>query len=130
MKNVLIALFVCGLVCLGVNLAYAQEVSPAAVFKTSDVDINKDGNPDITYTYDQNNVVKVEADTNYDDKTDVVVYTENGKFKSAEADTNYDGVMDKKFSDAAEFNSWLNKNKPDFQDSLNKKDWSDNKFKF
>jgi hypothetical protein len=130
MKNVLIVLFVCGIVCLAVYPAYSQEASSTPVLETKTLDINKDDNPDITYYRDENNIVKVEADTNYDDKTDVTVYTENGKFKVAEADTNYDGVMDKKFTDAAEFDNWLNENKPDFQDSLNKKDWSNNKFKF
>jgi hypothetical protein len=135
MKEVLIALFVWGVVCLGAYPIYAQEVPTATALKTSEIDVNKDGHPDITYYSDTSNIVKIEADTNYDGKPDVTVYTENGKLKSAEADTNYDGIVEEKFSDATGFNDWLNKNKSDFKDllnqeSLNKTDLSDNKFKF
>jgi len=39
-------------------------------------------------------------------------------------DVNKDDKPDKKFSDAAEFNKWLKKDKPDFKDSLSWPDWS------
>ena len=106
-------------------LSVAVMVVLLSVFSLSPVsaqtmigDINNDGNPDITYYHEENRVTKAEADTNFDGNPDVTVHMEDGKFKSAEADTDYDGKPDKKFSDVAEFNKWLNEDKPQFKDHL------------
>jgi len=85
---------------------------------TATTDVNKDGKADVTYYQEGKNITKIEADTNYDSKPDVTINTENGKFKSAEADTDYNGTIDKKFSNAKDFNAWLNKDKPEFVNTL------------
>jgi len=105
--------------CSAYYLSYAQVTPPAASApQAKTIDVNQDGKPDVTHYYDGKNVTKVEADTNYDGKADVTVEAENGKFKSAQADTDYDGKHDKKFDNAAALNQWLNKDKPEFTDSL------------
>ena len=111
------------LFCLVLNSAYSQQTVAPVQPATKTVDVNKDGKPDVTYYSDGKYVNKIEADTNYDGKPDVVVHLKDGKFQSAEADTNYDGKPEKKFDNAAEFNAWVNKNKPDFKDNLDKPDW-------
>lgn len=114
----------------GLGMGYAQATSASQILQTKTIDLNNDGNPDVTYYHDGKYVAKAEADTNYDGKPDVTVYTKDGKFESAEADTDYDGTPDKKFSDVAEFNEWLNKNDPDFEKYLNQPDWEVAMFKF
>lgn len=109
MKNIFLAALICLAVISFLGAASAQ---------TMIGDINNDGNPDLTYYHEEETVTKAEADTNFDGKPDVTVHMEDGKFKSAEADTDYDGKPDKKFSDVAEFNKWLNEDRPQFKDSL------------
>ncbi|MDD5165899.1 MAG: hypothetical protein PHQ57_00710 [Candidatus Omnitrophica bacterium] len=119
-------IFLFALFCLNIYSGYCQvQVTPAIPAKgeIKTFDVNKDGNPDVTYYTDGKYVTKAEADTNYDGKPDVVVYTKDGKFESAEVDTNYDGKTEKKFSDVKAFNEWLNENSPDFNDHLNRPDW-------
>lgn len=112
----------------GTPEAGASVNMPVSEIKTADV--NADGNADVTYYRDGRYVSKIEADTNYDGRADVVVYTKDGKFDHAEADTDHDGKMDKKFSDVAEFNKWLNSDNPDFQDRLSQPDWQFDFLKF
>ncbi|MFA5355968.1 MAG: hypothetical protein WC301_00970 [Candidatus Omnitrophota bacterium] len=118
------------LFCLILYPLYAQEGCPVKGDLAGSHDVNDDGVADVVYYGDGKYITKAEADTNYDGASDVVVYMEEGKFKSAEADTDYDGTHDKKFNDAAEFNSWLNANNPDFNDKLNKDDWRVDILKF
>jgi hypothetical protein len=92
--------------------------------QAKNVDVNKDGKPDVTYYKSGERFAKIEADTNYDGKPDVVVYVEDGKFKSAEVDSDYNGKTDKKFSDPTQFKKWVNENRPDFNDSLGWDDYS------
>lgn len=101
---------------------------PTQQAKTADV--NKDGAPDVTYYREGKYVSKVEADTNYDGTPDIVVNIKDGKFDSAEADVDYDGKTDKKFNNAAEFKKWVNENRPDFEDQLNRPDWQFDLIKF
>ncbi len=125
---ILLLVFFCANIYLGYSQVPVTPVSQKPEIKT--VDVNKDGKPDVTYYSDGKYVSKIEADTNYDGKPDVTVHLKNGKFQSAEVDTNYDGKPDKKFSDVAEFNKWLNENKPDFKDQLNRPDWQFDLLKF
>ncbi len=126
--------FACALVfwCFRLYSGYTQTApEPATVsMQTKTVDVNKDGKPDVTYYGDGKYVTEVQADTNYDGKSDVVVHLKDGKFQSAEADTDYNGTMDKKFSDVKEFNQWLNKNNPAFEEELNRPDWQFNLLQF
>lgn len=115
MKKALV--FFMALLSLALACSYCGAQS-APEIQQKTIDVNKDGTPDVIYHQRDNSVTKIEADTNYDGKSDVTVNLENGKFKSAEADTNYDGKLDKTFDNAADFNAWLNKDKPDFNDSL------------
>lgn len=105
-------------------LAEPPEAQEVIEQKTATADVNKDGTADVTYYHDGKNVNKAEADTNYDGKPDVTVYAEDGKFKSAEADTDFDGKPDKQFSDAKEFNDWVNQNKSEFKGALGWSDWT------
>jgi len=132
MRGMIIAMFVCALAffCLAACPVYAQEVTGVSVVQTKTVDINKDGKPDVTYYSDGKYATKVEADTNYDGKPDIVVQTKDGKFESAQADTDYNGTMDKKFTNAGEFNQWLKKNHPDLNDKLNRSNWEFAAIKF
>lgn len=126
MKNIIaIVIFLAFFSCINIRWGYPQDNEPAAEAGTKTVDVNKDGEPDVTYYSDSDGkyVARTEADTNYDGKPDVVVHTKDGKFDSAEVDTDYDGKPDKKFTDTGEFNKWLNENKPDFSDKLNKEEW-------
>lgn len=118
-------------------LSYSQEVKlPNAVAansftpKIKTLDVNKDMKPDVTYYGDGSFVNKVEADTNYDGRHDVLINVKDGKFDSAEVDFNYDGKPDKKFIDQQAFNEWLNQNRPDFKDALDKADWRFDLLKF
>ena len=125
MKVVIIValVYAVALFCSAACPVYAQEVTGVSEAQTKTVDINKDGKPDVTYYSDGKYATKVEADTNYDGRPDIVVQTKDGKFESAEADTDYNGTMDKKFTDAGEFNQWLNANHPDLNDKLNRANW-------
>jgi len=132
----------CAVFCLGAYCAYAQELPEqpkvipeperpkAVLMKIKKVDVNKDGVADVTYYYDDEGVKQAEADTNFDGKKDVTIYTVNGKFDSAEVDSNHDGKVDKKFDKEKEFKAWLNKNNPQFNDSLGWSDWSYQALKF
>jgi len=113
----------------GIYSVYSEDTACKPT-QTKTVDVNKDGKPDVTYYHDGTNITKAEADTNYDGKPDVTVYAEDGKFKSAEADTDYDGKTDKTFSDTAEFNKWLNENRPDYKDHLGWEEWKVGLIKF
>ena len=109
-KAIGIIIFIVVMFCLG--LSNAQDM-------IGDLnDINNDGTPDVMFHKEGVYMSRVEADTNFDKKSDVTVDLENGKFKSAEVDTDYNGTPDKKFSDVAEFNKWLNDNHPDFKERL------------
>ncbi|MFA5157066.1 MAG: hypothetical protein WC532_06740 [Candidatus Omnitrophota bacterium] len=126
------ALILTAIVC-SVCFAYAEMApapTPANEPAIKTIDVNKDGAADVTYYGDGKNITRAEADTNYDGKPDVIVHVKDGKFDSAEADTNNDGQMDKKFSDTAAFNQWLNENSPDFNDHLNRPDWQFDLVKF
>jgi len=94
------------------------------VNRTKGVDVNEDGNPDVIYHHDGENITKISADTNYDGAPDVVVYIEEEKFKSAEVDTDFDGKPDKTINDSAQFKEWVNENRPDFNNSLGWDDYS------
>ncbi|MFH1889244.1 MAG: hypothetical protein ABH806_04055 [Candidatus Omnitrophota bacterium] len=118
------------LFCINIYPGYSQEPGVSMEAGARTFDVNKDGKPDITYHSDGKYVAKVEADTNYDGNPDVAVHLKDGKFDSAEVDTDYDGTPDKQFSDVAEFNKWLNENKPDFNDKLNRADWQFDMIKF
>jgi hypothetical protein len=118
-KNRLSFVSVVLILCFFYCLSYAQVApSAAGMPQTKTVDVNKDGQADVTCYHDGKCVNKIEADTNYDGKNDVTVEMEKGKFKSAEADTDHDGKADKKFSNTAAFNQWLNKDRPEFKESL------------
>lgn len=109
--------------CVNVYLCYS-EGEPAANKKVvKEVDVNKDGKPEVVYYGDAKNVTEVEADTNYDGKPDVKVHIKDGKFESAEADTDYNGTMETKFTDAGGFNKWVNEKHPGFEKELVKQDW-------
>jgi len=116
---IIIAVFSCTYILLG----NAQDAQGPEKQETKSFDVNNDGRADLTYYGDGKYVTKIEADTNYDGRPDVVVHTKDGKFESAEIDTDYDGKMDKKISSAGEFDKWVNENKPDFNDKLNKPLW-------
>ncbi len=111
--------------CVNIYSSYSQpQVAPVPLKPaTKSVDVNRDGEPDVIYYSDGKYVSKIEADTNYDGKPDVKVHLKDGKFQSAEVDSNYDGKMDKRFSNVKEFNQWLNEERPDFKDKLNRPDW-------
>lgn len=94
------------------------------------IDIDHDGEADVVYYYDQENITMAEADTNKDGKPDVRVYAEKGKFKSAEADTDYDGEADRQFDDSAAFSAWLNQSNPEYEDYLNRPNWKKTMFAF
>ena len=127
MKNISgMIILLSALFCLNIHSGYSQVAPASTPSKESAVksyDVNKDGKPVVRYYSDDKYIARVDADTNYDGKPDVIVYTKNGKFESAEVDTNYDGKIEKKFTDAAAFNKWLNENHPDFNDKLNRADW-------
>lgn len=108
---------------INIYAAYSQDTSCPADAAAKTYDVNNDGSPDVSYYSDGKYVTKAEADTNYDGKPDVIVHTKDGKFYSAEVDTDYDGKVDKKFNDVSAFNQWLNENKSDFNDTLNRPDW-------
>lgn len=109
---------------LGIGLAVAEGDL------TREYDVNHDGTADVTYFSDGEYVTKVEADTNYDGVPDVTVNIKDGQFESAEADTDFNGTPDTKFTNAAEFNNWLNDNRPDFSNALGKTDWQFNLLQF
>ncbi|MEW5758703.1 MAG: hypothetical protein AB1755_04440 [Candidatus Omnitrophota bacterium] len=118
MGIILLSIFI-----IGIKYGHTQcaSVNQAVAVKT--VDINKDNKPDIIYySHDNKYVSKAEADTNFDEKTDITMYLKEGKFDSAEVDTNHDGKIDKKFSDLADFNKWLNENNPNFHNHFNNPD--------
>jgi hypothetical protein len=124
MNKVSISVIILLVSLVSVYPGYCQAPSvPVATAQVKSVDVNKDGNPDVTYYGDGKYVSKVEADTNYDGKPDIQVNLKDGKFESAEVDIDYDGKTDKKFTDAAEFSKWLNEYKSDFKDNLDKQDW-------
>jgi hypothetical protein len=127
---VIVFLSVCA--WLNIHSGYAQPPAAAATAmpETKSVDVNKDGKPDVTYYRQGKYVSKIEADTNYDGKPDVTVRLKDGKFDSAEADTNYDGKAEKKFTNASDFNKWVNSQKPSFKDKLNRPDWQFDALKF
>lgn len=108
---------------LSVNLGCSHIAPKQQMTVAGTADINKDGRPDVTYYKEGEYISKVEADTNYDGRPDVTVRTRGGKFESAEVDKDYNGTVDERFEDVKEFNKWLNKNHPDFNDKLNKPDW-------
>lgn len=116
--------------CLNLPLVYSQAKPPSGKLATRTVDVDKDGDPDVTYYHDGKYISKAEADTNDDGRPDITVYAEDGKFKSAEADTNNDGKPDKKFNNSAEFSKWLNKDNPEYKDSLGWSDWTYSPYKF
>jgi len=119
------------LFCINISLGSSQVTSSATKkIETRTVDVDKDGDPDVTYYHDGKYVSKAEADTNEDGKPDITVYAQDGKFKSAEVDTDYDGKPDQKFSDTAAFNKWLNQNNPEYKDSLGWSDWTYSPYKF
>ncbi|MFA6349555.1 MAG: hypothetical protein WCY12_01325 [Candidatus Omnitrophota bacterium] len=101
--------------------AQVSPVLPLSQAKT--VDIDKDGDPDITYYKDGEYVGKVEADTNNDGKADITINIKDGKFQNAFVDTDYDGTADKEFKDDEQFLKWANENKPDYADKLNQANW-------
>lgn len=115
---------------LNSSLVFSQVVAPKQTPGVSSLDMNRDGKPDVIYYDEGKYIIKVEGDTNYDGKPDVVVHVKDGKFESAEVDTDYDGTPDKKFTDVKTFSEWLNENRPDFQDKLNRPDWEVTLFKF
>jgi hypothetical protein len=119
-----------GLVCISTAVGYSQVTAASQKLETKQVDVNKDGKPDVTYYHDDKEIKKVEADTNFDGKPDVTIHTKDGKFESAEADTDYDGKADKKFNNDKEFKEWLNRDNQAFKDSLGWSDWSLGKIKF
>ena len=125
--SLFVALF---LFCLNLSAVYPQQAVVTAPPMVKAVDVNKDGVPDITYHGQGKYVTRAEADTDYDGKTDVVVHVKDGKFESAEVDTDHNGTMDKKFTNSAEFDAWLNKDNPDFRDKLNRADWQFDLIKF
>ncbi len=126
--------------CLVLAMAiygYAQDLRiPNAVAANNftpqikSLDINKDSKPDITYSGDDKFVNKVEADTNYDGMHDIIIHAKDGKFVSAEVDSDYNGKPDKKFTDQEAFKKWLNENRPEFKDALDKADWRFDLLKF
>jgi len=124
MRKVFIIVMGLLLINCGAGTAFAQTAAPANPAGVKQVDINGDGTADVTYHHDGANIHKVEADTNNDGKADVIVNKKDGKFESAEVDTDYDGTSDKKFTDATEFNKWLNENRPGFNDALSPGDLS------
>ncbi|MBM3250457.1 MAG: hypothetical protein FJZ09_06455 [Candidatus Omnitrophica bacterium] len=130
MKKVMLVIIIGALILCFTGAGLTQETQASKALQTKTVDVDNDGDPDVTYYHDGNVIAKAEADTNNDGKPDVTVYTKDGKFESAEVDTDYDGTPDKKFSDVAEFNAWLNKNNPDFEKHLNQPDWEVAMFRF
>jgi hypothetical protein len=113
-KKIIAIACIAGLLSLGAGQAQNKK----------QVDVNKDGKPDVAYYYEGNDLKKVEADTNYDGKPDTVVYVEKGEFKGAEADTDYNGKADKKFDNTKQFKQWVNANHPEFNDTLGWDDYS------
>ena len=64
--------------------------------KTIAVDVNKDGKPDRTEYYGENDILtKIEADTNNDGKPDEWGTVENGKLVKVAKDSDLDGIADK-----------------------------------
>jgi len=125
------AIFIAAAFLSGLSSGGAQEMTGVTqALQTKSIDVDKDGDADVTYYSDGKNVVKAEADTDNDGKPDVTVYTEDGKFKSAEVDTDKDGKPDKKYNDVNEFNAWMKKNNSEFADYLNQPDWQASLFKF
>ncbi|MFH1889168.1 MAG: hypothetical protein ABH806_03665 [Candidatus Omnitrophota bacterium] len=118
------------LFCISIYPGYSQEPYVSMEADAMRFDVNKDGEPDVTYHRGGIYVAKVEADTNYDARPDVIVHLKEGKFESAEVDTDYDGKTDRKYVNMAAFNNWLNENKPDFSDKLNRADWQFDMIKF
>ena len=122
--------FFCGLALfLTANFLLSNQAYSAAA-KAKDnkimataIDVDKDGEADVIYYFDDENITMAEADINKDGMPDVRVYAQNGKFKSAEADTDYDGKVDKKFTNAPDFAAWLNQNNPELEDYLNRPNW-------
>jgi hypothetical protein len=135
-EAVMKSLFVVGmsvliLFCIDISLGCSEVATSATkTIQVHTVDVDKDGDPDVTYYHDGKYISKAEADTNEDGKSDITVYAEGGKFKSAEVDTDYDGKPDQKFSDTAAFNKWLNQNNPQYKDSLGWSDWTYSPYKF
>ena len=116
---------------LFVNFAYTAAAKPKdEMVQAMAIDIDKDGEADVVYYFDDENINMAEADINKDGMPDVRVYAQNGKFKSAEADTDYDGKVDKKFTNASDFGAWLNQNNPELEDYLNRPNWKKTMFNF
>ena len=113
-----------------INSGYAQCVKVPENTVKKAYDINKDEKVDIKYSSDDKSSGMITADTNFDGKPDMVIHVKDGKFDSAEADTDYDGTMEKKFSDVAQFNQWLNESHPDFNDALSRADGTFEIWKF
>ncbi len=116
--------------CVSINSGYAQCVKVPENTVKKAYDINKDEKVDIKYSSDDKSSGMITADTNFDGKPDMVIHVKDGKFDSAEADTDYDGTMEKKFSDVAQFNQWLNESHPDFNDALSHADGTFEIWKF
>jgi len=115
---------------VNIPLVYSQVPVASANMQTKEVDVDKDGDSDVTYYHDGKNVNRAEADTNEDGRSDITVHAEDGKFKSAEVDTDYDGKTDKTFSDTAAFNRWLNEHNPEYKNYLGWSDWTYQLHKF
>ncbi|MGD0336838.1 MAG: hypothetical protein ABSB18_07065 [Candidatus Omnitrophota bacterium] len=125
MKKVsIVIVFLFVLFCVNIYFGYCEAPPAIPVMPlVKAVDVNKDGKPDVIYYSDGKYVSKIKADTNYDGRPDIIVKLKDGKFQSAEVDTDYNGKPDKKFTDVKEFNKWVNENKPNFEDKLNRANW-------
>jgi hypothetical protein len=103
-----LSLFLAVFFCLGVGRVYNPKT----------LDVNQDGEADVFYYHDGENVTGIHADTNYDGTHDVKIHIEDGNFKKAEIDVDHDGKHETQINDAAQFKKWVNENRPDFNDHL------------
>jgi hypothetical protein len=122
-RIVAIAVFLSALICCIAFSGYAQDTLPPAQPLTKTADVNNDGTPDVSYYSDGKYVSKVAADTDFDGIPDVVVKIKDGKFEIAQVDSDNNGTVDREFTDVSEFNKWLNKDKPEFNEYLNRPEW-------
>ena len=83
------------------------------------IDTNFDGKVDVIYYMDGlATPQRIEAKTTYRDDIDMIQAFAENKFYHAKIDTNSDGIMDKMIYDVKELNTWLELNRPEFQDRL------------
>ncbi len=84
-----------------------------------EMDTNFDGDVDVTYFMNGvDNPWRIEAKTQYTENVDMVQSFVEEKFYNAKIDSNFDGKFDKIFYNIKELDTWLELNRPNFQDRL------------